>query len=156
MTPTIVTTLELKRRWLTDETTIGELYFNGTFECFILEDFRRAPGEAKVPGKTCIPEGVYFVDVTWSPKFKRDLPLVWNVELPDGRRFVRSSDGKMEFAGIRFHTGNDADDTEGCLLTGRERQVDHVSESTVSFNVFFARLVLSPRPATLTVTLEPS
>ncbi len=30
--------LELKRKIKTDNSTIGELYVNGVFECFLLED----------------------------------------------------------------------------------------------------------------------
>ncbi len=100
----------------------------------------RAAG-VKVPGETAIPAGRYELDITWSPKFKRDLPLIFNVTLPDGRRLVRSADGKVQFEGVRIHTGNDADDTEGCLITGRVRHVDQVLESKLAFDPLFAKLV---------------
>jgi len=64
----------------------------------------------KVKGQTAIPTGTYEVHRTWSPKFNRLVPLV---------------DGVPGFAGVRIHAGNDAEDTEGCLLVGLARDVEH-------------------------------
>ena len=48
-----------------------------------------------------IPVGVYEVRVTWSPRFKRMLPLVEQVP---GR------------SGIRFHRGTRPEHSKGCIL----------------------------------------
>ena len=48
-----------------------------------------------------IPVGTYPIAVTWSPKFKRMLPLVLNVK---GR------------SGIRFHRGSKPEHSRGCIL----------------------------------------
>ena len=48
-----------------------------------------------------IPCGTYPVRVTWSPKFKRMLPIVLNVP---GR------------SGIRFHRGTKPEHSRGCIL----------------------------------------
>ena len=48
-----------------------------------------------------IPEGTYPIAVTWSPKFKRMLPIVLNVK---GR------------SGIRFHRGTKPEHSRGCIL----------------------------------------
>ena len=48
-----------------------------------------------------IPAGTYPIAVTWSPKFKRMLPLVLNVK---GR------------SGIRFHRGTKPEHSRGCIL----------------------------------------
>ena len=48
-----------------------------------------------------IPCGTYPLRVTWSPKFKRMLPLVLNVK---GR------------SGIRFHRGTKPEHSRGCIL----------------------------------------
>lgn len=129
--------LELLRRWITANTTIGELSVDGRFECFILEDVRR-PGAPKIPGKTCIPEGRYRVQRTFSPKFGRMMPLLWNVKTSDGRLLVQG-DGKT-FEGIRIHWGNKAPDTDGCLLTGRQRDLDAVELSRVAFDPVDAKI----------------
>lgn len=48
-----------------------------------------------------IPVGIYEVRVTWSPRFKRMLPLIGNVP---GR------------SGIRFHRGTRPEHSKGCIL----------------------------------------
>ena len=93
--------LELVRRTLGEKATTGDLYVDGAWEAFSLEDHVRTG--PKVPGETAIPEGVYRVIVTPSPRFKRPLPLLVNVP---------------GFDGIRIHPGNSHEDTHGCLLVG--------------------------------------
>lgn len=129
--------LELKRKWFTPESTIGELFVNGVFECFILED-RYRPGEPKVYGKTAIPSGRYEVKITPSPRFKRDLPLLLNVP---------------GFEGVRIHPGNVPADTEGCLLPGKVRDTDRVLESRAAFEALFTKLKSASGPITLTITV---
>lgn len=48
-----------------------------------------------------IPVGIYAIRVTWSPRFKRMLPLVMQVH---GR------------SGIRFHRGTKPEHSKGCIL----------------------------------------
>jgi hypothetical protein len=95
--------LDLLRVVLTSRCTIGVLRVNGTHQCFVLEDTVRGPG-VKVPKETAIPAGTYRVEITHSPRFGVEMPLVLDVP---------------GFAGIRIHPGNSKDDTEGCLLVGR-------------------------------------
>jgi len=116
--------LVLERDEFTGGCTIGCLTVDGTFECFTLEDVVRADG-IKIPGETAIPAGDYNVDITFSPKFNRDLPLVINVS---------------GFVGIRIHSGNDADDTEGCILVGRRRLQERIGESRLAFDTLFHKL----------------
>lgn len=129
--------LELKRRWLTAEATVGELYVDGAFECFVCEDRYRPPPEPKVFGKTAIPNGTYEVRITPSPRFKRDLPLL--LQVPG-------------YEGVRIHPGNTAADTEGCLLPGCRRGVDQVLESRVAFDRLFSKLSAARGPIFITVT----
>lgn len=138
-----VTELALKRRWLTTISTIGELTVDGAPECFILEDRYRPPPEPKVPRETCIPIGRYEVIWSLSPRFRRKtLRLV----------------GVPGFIGILIHGGNDALDTEGCLLTGRTRGENYVGESQLALHALEAKVV--PRieageKCFITVTVEP-
>lgn len=57
----------------------------------------------KVKRETAIPVGRYRVKRTLSPKYQREMILLLDVPV---------------FQGIRAHTGNDDDDTEGCQLAG--------------------------------------
>ncbi len=120
--PSETLALKLTRNTFTDTSTIGELSLNGKFECYILEDKVRPE---KIPGLTAIPAGIYEVQITHSPKYRRDLPLLLSV--PD-------------FSGIRIHPGNTARDTEGCLLPGRSKAVDFVGESRAAFDGLFTKL----------------
>lgn len=117
--------LRLRRKWLSAASTVGELFIDDEFECFILEDRYRPSPEAKVKGATCIPLGRYEVRITWSPKFKRDLPLLLDVP---------------GFEGVRIHPGNTPADTEGCLLPGRVRHGEAVQGSRLAFEDLFEKL----------------
>lgn len=88
--------------------TLGVLMIDGQFVCHTLEDVvREVTGEPvsswKIPGKTAIPRGTYPLRMSYSPKFKRILPLI---------------DDVPGFEGIRIHSGNVPEDTEGCILVG--------------------------------------
>ncbi len=114
--------LEVKRLTYSDKSTIGKLFLDGAFFCHTLEDVIRPE---KVYGETAIPEGVYKVKITYSPRFKRDLPLLLNVP---------------KFEGIRIHAGNTSKDTEGCILVGDLAGQDIVWQSRAAFNRLFDKL----------------
>ena len=109
--------------------TIGTLSIDDTFECFTLEDVVRADG-IKIPNETAIPAGLYTVDITFSPKFNRLLPLLLNVQ---------------GFVGIRIHPGNTASDTEGCILVGRQRGANSILESRAALDTLFPKLQASKK-----------
>jgi hypothetical protein len=83
-----------------DRNIIGDLFIDGVFFCHTLEDEKRAEG-VKVYGETAIDAGIYEVKITYSPAFKRKMPLLINVP---------------RFTGVRLHGGNDSGDTLGCPL----------------------------------------
>ena len=58
--------LILKRRWLIDNATLGELFIGGEYFCYTLEDKVR---EEKIKGITAIPYGSYKVVIDWSNRF---------------------------------------------------------------------------------------
>jgi len=65
--------LKLVRKELTDDCTVGELFVNGVFECYTLEDKVRP---VKIKGETAISTGHYEVIVSFSSRFKKPLPLL--------------------------------------------------------------------------------
>lgn len=119
-------TMTLIRKVRTERATVGELYLDGVFECYTLEDRDRlAEGLPKISGQTAIPSGEYAVILTHSPRFGRVLPLVQNVR---------------GFEGVRIHSGNDAGDTEGCILVGRIRGPDQVAESRLALESLIQKI----------------
>lgn len=80
-----------------DKAILGKLYFNGGLVCYTLENAAKA-----------IPCGLYNVQNSKSPKFKRELPLIWNAKVSAKR-------------GIRIHVGNYVKDSSGCILVGMGR-----------------------------------
>ncbi len=124
--------------------TIGELFVDGVFQNYCLEDpIREIPGEPvqkwKVPGDTAIPEGTYKVEITYSPRFKCDLPLVLGVP---------------GFEGVRIHAGNSSADTEGCILVGAWTGGEVIKESRKALEALMAVLetaLVTQRPITLEI-----
>lgn len=117
--------LELKRRYFTEKSTIGEMYVDTLFQCFTLEDRIRAK---KVPGETAIPEGRYEVTFTYSDKYKKKMPIL--VDVPN-------------FQYIRIHIGNYPKDTMGCILVGLAKDPkvqDKIIQSTDAFNALYKKL----------------
>ncbi len=95
--------------------TKGELYYLDDLVCYILEDPVRAKG-IKVPKFTAIAAGNYTTELSWSPKFKRNLPLIYNsINSRWGKHIYYQG---VLFVGVRFHAGNDPDDSAGCPLVG--------------------------------------
>lgn len=118
--------LKLNRIFLGSSATIGELLVNDKYLCDTLEDRVRPEGE-KVYGKTAIPEGTYEVKLTYSPRFKKILPEILNVP---------------NFSGIRIHSLNKAEESEGCIGVGEwsGKDTNWISNSRIAFNELMSLL----------------
>ena len=111
--------------------TIGKLYIDGCYYCDVLEDVDRGLDDdmeeseilkKKIKGQTAIPTGTYPVKITYSPKYKKNMPLIENVK---------------GYSGIRIHSGNTHKDTEGCVLVGKNKEVGKVLESRKTYNALY-------------------
>lgn len=102
--------LTLVRDIRTETVVLGRLYHNGGLICYTLENAAKA-----------IPCGMYTVQNSKSPKFKRELPLVWNAKVPASR-------------GIRIHVGNTVASSSGCILVGmgRDTKKQSLTESALA------------------------
>ena len=89
--------LVLVRDTFTETAILGRLFLEGTCICFTLENRAKA-----------IPFGVYNVANSRSPKFERELPLLYGYKVAESR-------------GIRIHAGNSSKDSAGCVLVGMGR-----------------------------------
>ena len=85
-------------RYPRSETAIlGSLYLNGAFICYTLENAAKA-----------IPAGLYSIENSKSPKFGRELPLLFSDKVSSRR-------------GVRIHAGNTYQDSAACVLVGMKR-----------------------------------
>ena len=91
-----------------------ELRSNG--ESGDLEGFNKgrafSPRPKESNAKGCIPMGWYKIQVTYSPKFKRQMPLLYMVP---------------GFEGIRIHAGLSVKNTNGCICVGERWREDKLT-----------------------------
>ena len=95
--------LTLIRDVANDDAVMGRLELNGQFICYTLEN-----------AKKLIPCGMYSVQNSRSPKFRRELPLIRNNAVPSKR-------------GVRIHVGNYYHESSACVLVGMGRKVEDYS-----------------------------
>ena len=89
----------------TETAILGRLFLGGVVIAYTLENAAKA-----------VPCGMYKVQNSKSPKFKRELPLLYSKAVPASR-------------GIRIHVGNSYKDSIGCVLVGMGRNGDKLTES---------------------------
>lgn len=138
--------VRIERKWKKDGYTVGRVYIDDVFFCNSMEDKDRglrqdmSVGEIsrlKVDGVTAIPTGKYKVSMTYSPKYKREMPHVMNVK---------------GFTGIRIHSGNTAADSEGCILLGNNNRVGWISNSRETCKRFEQMLINAGETCDLEIT----
>ena len=116
-TPTPVR-LKIVRKEFGPGYTIGDMFVNDTFFCYTLEDTDRALErkgvQAKIYASTAIGCGLYKVVLSQSQRFNKVLPEVLDVP---------------GFKGIRIHSGNTSEDTEGCILVGTDKSMGMIHNS---------------------------
>jgi hypothetical protein len=123
----------LVRKYFTDTYTIGKLSVDGTYLCDTLEPVVRDlhdinhdgdftdPGEGKIMGKTAIPYGRYQILFQYWKKHNKMAPLLQDVP---------------GFTGIYIHSGNTADDTQGCILPGENK-----AKGQVLYSKYHTRII---------------
>jgi len=117
--------------------TEGELHIDGKFFCDTMEDQER---DVKIAGKTAIPKGKYKVIINQSVRFRKMMPLLINVP---------------NYSGVRIHSGNTAEDTEGCILVGMKFKYGFISKSRETFKALMEVLneaVVAQDPIIIEIT----
>jgi hypothetical protein len=134
--------ISVVRERFTKLSTIGRLYVDNVFCCYVLEDCDRhlENGGVKLYGETAIPLGSYIVKMTMSARFGKVLPQLMNVP---------------QFEGIRIHAGNTDADTHGCLLLGMSANVDKVAGSRKACELLFQKIEAALKLGnTVTIKIE--
>lgn len=116
--------LVVKRLRFSSISTIGEMYADGEFLAYTLEDTVRKDG-IKIHGSTAIPCGRYKCAVDYSDKFKGLMVRVLDVK---------------GFDGILIHRGNTSAETIGCLLVGSTPGVDTILDSILAYAKFCRKI----------------
>lgn len=100
--------LHLIRHKATEDALLGRLYLNGAFLCHTLENKKKA-----------VPCGFYKIENSQSPKFKRELPLIYNDDVKASR-------------GIRIHVANKVEDVAGCVGVGMTESGDKLKDAKLA------------------------
>ena len=137
--------LRVERRWKKDTYTIGVLFVDGVRFCETLEDKDRGLKQTdplsvikarKVYQETAIPTGVYEVAMNVvSPKYSAS---AWYWKLCQGK--VPRLVDVPGWEGVLIHTGNNALQTAGCLLTGRNTKVGQLTESKATYEKLYKKM----------------
>jgi hypothetical protein len=108
---------------------MSQVYINGLKFCECVEDMDRRlevyGASDKVKKQTAAPRGVYSIELSFSHRFQKVLPILNNVPF---------------FEGVRIHGGNKAEHSEGCLLFGKLRTIDGVSGCANVMQVLMERI----------------
>lgn len=152
--------LEIERRYKKETYTIGRLYVDGVFFCNTLEDKCRGLKqtdslyfikERKVYGETAIPTGTYTIamNVT-SPKYSAS---AWYWQLCKGK--VPRLMNVPGWEGVLIHTGNNALQTYGCILVGKNTKVGQLTESKATFKALYKEMKKAyDEGEEITITIE--
>ena len=134
--------IKVERRWPKATYTIGRFYIDGILYCNTLEDTDRGLKQTdslayiksrKVANETAIPKGTYGVamNVT-SPKYSAS---AWYWKLCQGK--VPRLLNVPGWEGVLLHTGNNALQTAGCILLGKNTKVGQLTDSKACFQKIY-------------------
>lgn len=133
------------------ESTLSQLYINGIFQCYLLEDKIR---EVKIASETAIPKGVFSLKLNTYGAKNVDYKKAFG-KLHEGMIGIM---GLPNFSFVYIHTGNTIKETAGCPLCGFGFQfVDgnyQVSQSISAYKMIYPKLVALAKVETNTITIE--
>jgi hypothetical protein len=115
--------ITVKRFQTVGQAVFGKLQIDGNDECYTLEHL-----------DVILSPGTFPVELTFSPRFQKLLPLL---------------DNTPNRSDIRIHSGNWPRDSEGCILVGTDIAPD-------SQMILSSRLALDPLVAKIQAALDAS
>lgn len=121
------------------ESTLGLLFVDKKFECYTIEDTKR---DVKVVGETRIPQGNYEIKLRdeggMTKKYASKFPILhhgmlWLQNVPN-------------FKYVYIHIGNDAGNSEGCILVGNTANNNSlkngfIGESTPAYKNLYKKIL---------------
>lgn len=132
--------------------TLSEIYVEGEFCCYGLEDAVR---EYKIKGSTAIPAGTYLLG----------LNTYGGMNARYARQFADLHRGMLEIKGIPhysyvyLHIGNTYADTSGCILVGEGymyEEEDYVlTQSKKAYKKLYQRLSQTMAAVQVEITISP-
>jgi hypothetical protein len=120
------------RETFTDDSTMGELYFNSEVQLFTLEP--------PMSSYELVPVGTYLGILEFSPRFQTITPHL---------KGVPGYDDNGPHGPIEIHWGNYPGNTEGCCIVGTIRGINFVGNSRAALETLVSKL-----PKSFTVTYE--
>ena len=125
--------LTLKRLYSKPSHIIGQL---GTSDTYIADTLER-PWINNQENISCIPDGRYEVQMLFSEHFQRKLPHLLNVP---------------NRTNVMIHPGNTVNDSEGCILVGKNSAPGILTNSSDISDKLNAMLTAELRPVWITIT----
>ncbi len=143
--------LTLKRVRQGNNSTLSELYINGRFQCYGLEDTVR---DVKIKGRTAIPAGTYTLGLNrgggMNTAYKKRFP-----DMHQGMIEIRTI---PNFSLVYIHIGNTHEDTEGCLLVGTYFHKSNddwgVYQSADAYKQLYATIIEQVKIGQVTLKIE--
>lgn len=127
--------IEVKRKWFSNISTIGELYIDNKFYCYTLEDVVRPDNAEKIYGKTAIPYGTYKITLRKEGTIYADYCKRFNdIGQERGTLWIRNI---PNYEYVLIHIGNTDIDTLGCLLVGDKKATDKIIDSTIAYKKIY-------------------
>lgn len=133
------------------QSTLSQLYIDGIFQCYLLEDKIRPE---KIASQTAIPNGV----------FSLKLNKTGGKNVNYQKAFGKMHQGMIEiaslpnFSNVYIHTGNTISDTAGCPLCGFGFQLvggDYqVTQSILAYKMIYPKLLSLAKDASNKMTIE--
>ena len=133
------------------ESTLSQLYINGIFQCYLLEDKIR---EVKIASQTAIPKGV----------FSLKLNTIGAKNVDYKKAFGKLHEGMIEISGlpnfsfVYIHIGNTIKDTAGCPLCGFGFQFAEgdfkITQSIAAYKMIYPKLVALAKFENNVITIE--
>lgn len=152
--------LRLHRKWRKDGYSIGLLYIDGFYFCDTCEDTDRGLSsdmttkeieERKKAGITAIPYGRYQITLkVQSPKYK-DKKAYESI-----KGYLPRLKNVKGYSGVLIHIGNFPQDTDGCILVGKNAVKGGVVNSTTWFwRLYDMMKTAADNGEEIWITIEP-